>query len=84
MYPHVDRCPIHEHVLKDGMVVMDIIYNPIETRLLKMARCRGCRTIDGLGMFIHQGAEQFRLWTGLDAPINDMAHALKAALGKRN
>jgi shikimate dehydrogenase len=84
MYPHVDRCPIHEHVLKGGMVVMDIIYNPIETRLLKMARRRGCRTIDGLSMFIHQGAEQFRLWTGLDAPISDMAHALKAALGKRN
>ena len=83
MYPDVDRCPIDEHVLKGGMVVMDIIYNPIETRLLKIARRQGCKTINGLSMFIHQGAEQFRLWTGLDAPINVMARALKDALGKR-
>ncbi len=80
MYPHEDRCIISPDVLSEGMVVMDIIYNPLETMLLKIARARGCLTIDGLGMFIHQGAEQFRLWTGLEAPIHAMARAVEEAL----
>jgi shikimate dehydrogenase len=62
------------------MVVMDIIYNPIETRLLTMAKTKGCLTINGLGMFVHQGAEQFRLWTGMDPPISAMKQAVKGAL----
>jgi shikimate dehydrogenase len=80
MHPHEDRCIISTDVLSEGMVVMDIIYNPLETRLLKIARARGCLTINGLGMFIHQGAEQFRLWTGLEAPIRAMARAVEEAL----
>jgi len=83
MAPHEDGCLIPEHMLKKDMVVMDIIYNPLETRLLKMARDRNCLTINGLGMFIRQGAEQFRLWTGIDPPINAMTHAVTQALKKR-
>ena len=63
------------------MLVMDIIYNPIETRLLKIAKSRGCRTINGLGMFVHQGAEQFRLWTGMDPPYSVMFEAVEQSLG---
>ena len=62
------------------MVVMDIIYNPLESTLLKRARSQGCLTIDGLGMFIHQGAEQFRLWTGLEAPVEIMRGEVEQAL----
>ena len=80
MYPHEDQCIIPHDVLKQGMVVMDIIYNPPETRLLKMAKARGCLAIDGLGMFIHQGAEQFRIWTGLEAPLSAMNRAVEKAL----
>ena len=80
MYPHEDQCIISRDVLKEGMVVMDIIYNPLETRLLRMAKDRGCLAIDGLGMFIHQGAEQFRLWTGLEAPLSAMTRAVEKAL----
>ncbi len=80
MSPRKDRCLVPEHILKKGMVVMDIIYNPFETKLLAIARARGCTIINGLGMFIQQGAEQFRLWTGLEAPINAMARAVKEAL----
>ncbi len=80
MIPRKDRCPVPEQILKKGMAVMDIIYNPLETRLLKMARDRGCLTINGLSMFIHQGAEQFRLWTGLEAPVSVMMSAVKEAL----
>lgn len=80
MYPHTDECPIPEHLLKEGMVVMDIIYNPIETKALKLAKEHGCKTIDGLSMFIHQGAEQFRLWTDSDPPLKEMRSAVKGAL----
>ncbi len=84
MTPGEEGCPIPEHILKKGMVVMDIIYNPLETRLLTMAKARGCLTINGLGMFIYQGAEQFRLWTGLEAPVNAMTRAVKEALTKNS
>lgn len=80
MWPHVDQCPVPERILKQGMVVMDIVYRPSETRLLRMARKRGCTTISGLRMLIHQGAEQFRLWTGIDPPVAIMNMAVKEAL----
>ena len=59
---------------------MDVIYNPLETRLLRMARERGCTPINGLTMFIHQGAEQFRQWTGLHPPLSEMTEAVKTGL----
>ena len=63
---------------------MDIIYNPPETRLVKTARKRGCRTITGLTMFVYQGAEQFRLWTDINPPISAMKRAVKEALNIRD
>jgi shikimate dehydrogenase len=58
--------------LAPHLVVMDIVYNPLETRLLAAARARGCQTQDGVAMFVHQGAIQFELWTGRPAPLNLM------------
>ncbi|MFH1627504.1 MAG: shikimate dehydrogenase [Pseudomonadota bacterium] len=80
MSPHVDQCPVPEQMLKEGMVVMDIIYNPDKTKLLRAAKARGCTTISGVDMFIHQGAEQFRLWTSIDPPLGVMSHAVNEAL----
>jgi len=80
MSPREDECVVPEELLNETVVVMDIVYNPLETSLLKKAGARGCLTISGLGMFIHQGAEQFRLWTGLEAPINVMAGTVREAL----
>jgi shikimate 5-dehydrogenase len=80
MYPHTDQCLIPEHLLRESIVVMDIIYNPIETRVLKLAREHGCKTISGLSMFIHQGGEQFRLWTGFEPPLKEMTSAVREAL----
>jgi shikimate dehydrogenase len=80
MMPRTDECIVPESMLQDGMVVMDVVYNPLETKLLKLAKTRGCVTIDGLGMFIHQGAEQFRLWNGLEPPISQMTRAAEKAL----
>lgn len=80
MYPHMDQCPVPENILERGMVVMDIVYRPPETRLLKLARDRGCVITSGVDMFINQGAEQFRLWTDLDPPVASMRHAMEEAL----
>ena len=83
MYPNVDQCPVQEDMLHKGMVVMDIIYNPVETLLLKKAESKGCVTINGLGMFINQGSEQFRLWTGMEPPVSVMSRAVEEILGRR-
>lgn len=80
MYPHTDRCPVSASVLRPGMVVMDIVYNPLDTLLLKIAKDRRCITINGLKMFIYQGAEQFRLWTGLEPPLDTMEKAVRSVL----
>lgn len=84
MLPNVDECLVPGPVLKAGMVVMDIIYNPVETSLLKIAKARGCITISGLSMFVYQGAEQFRLWTGINPPVGTMRRAAETSLQKQN
>lgn len=80
MSPRAGTSPLPERALRKGLAVMDIIYNPLETELLRAARERGCTVINGLGMFVHQGAEQFRLWTGIDAPVPAMTRAVEEAL----
>ncbi len=82
MFPHENASPVPDRVFRKEMVVMDAIYNPLETRLIKNARARGCAIISGLEMFIHQGAEQFRLWTGLNPPVDIMRAVVKHALLK--
>lgn len=84
MKPREEECPLAAGILKEGMAVMDIIYNPLETKLLAVARSRGCVTIDGLSMFIRQGAEQFRLWTAAEPPVEVMTKAVLEALSSEN
>jgi 3-dehydroquinate dehydratase/shikimate dehydrogenase len=72
MFPNVEESPVPKNVLKEGMVVFDAVYNPIETKLLKDAEESGCHTVNGLTMFINQAAEQFRLWTGIKPPVELM------------
>lgn len=67
--------------IADFPVVMDIVYAPLETRLLREAKEAGCRTIDGLKMLLYQGAAQFELWTGEEAPLSVMGQELITALG---
>jgi len=80
MWPHADQCLVPENILKEGMVVMDIIYRPVATRLLRMATARGCTAISGIPMLLHQAAAQFRLWTGIEPPLSHMKRAVKEAL----
>ncbi|MEJ2169908.1 MAG: shikimate dehydrogenase [Desulfobacterales bacterium] len=72
MAPHDTDTPLGDGLLEDGMVVMDLVYNPLKTRLLREAENRGCTIIDGVSMFVHQGAVQFELWTGRKAPVDVM------------
>ena len=84
MYPYINQCSVPEQLLKKDMLVMDIIYNPLETQLLKKAKDNGCTIIDGLSMFIYQGAEQFELWTGVHPPVSEMRRAVEEVLKKQN
>jgi shikimate dehydrogenase len=84
MAPHVDATPIDPELLPQFQVVMDIVYAPLTTRLLYEAAARGCRTIDGLQMLLHQGAAQFTLWTGQAAPLTVMRQALMTALAAKS
>ena len=72
MTPHVNSLPIAEEFLDSSMVVMDIVYNPLNTCLLEAAEKSGALTVDGLEMFVGQGALQFELWTGGKAPLKIM------------
>jgi shikimate dehydrogenase len=62
-------------------IVYDIVYTPPETRLMRAAAERGCRTIGGLGMLVHQGAIAFEKWTQIAPPVETMRRALQGALG---
>lgn len=73
------RSPVTIDQLKGVRLVYDLIYNPLETRLLKDAETAGCRTLGGMAMLIGQAAEQFRLWTGREAPIELMMKTALAA-----
>lgn len=68
-----DKARFH---LENAAAVYDMIYRPAETPLLKAAKAAGCRTVNGLGMLLYQGAKALQLWTGQKAPITVMRDAL--------
>lgn len=69
MSPGTDQCIITDtSVFRPDLIVSDVIYNPEETKLLRIAKEHGCPTFNGLYMLLYQGAEAFRLWTGQDMP----------------
>ena len=70
---------IDVNVLPITTLVMDMIYNPSLTPLLRTARVHGCKVLNGLSMLLHQGALAFELWTGRPAPIQVMQKALGLA-----
>jgi len=74
-----DLSPVDASWISPAATIMDVVYDPHETRLLRDATARGARTIGGKWMLVFQAAEQLRLWTGKDAPIDTMAAAFDAA-----
>jgi len=83
MVPRQDDSPVPAVFLKPFRVVMDIVYAPLQTRLLREAQQAGCRTVSGLEMLLYQGVAQFELWTGLTAPAEVMRTALLTGTGTR-
>ncbi|MEO5804633.1 MAG: shikimate dehydrogenase [Verrucomicrobiota bacterium] len=74
-----DRLPLDEkeYQLKNARAVYDMIYRPAETPLLAAAKKAGCRTANGIGMLLYQGAKALEIWTGKPAPIEIMRRALE-------
>ena len=78
MSPNMHETSVPATLLHAGLTVMDIVYNPRDTQLLKDAKAAGCRTIPGLEMFLHQAAAQFELWTNQAAPADVMRSVLES------
>ena len=75
-----DRSPVPADALHADLAVLDAVYSPIETRLLRDAATAGATTIDGAWMLLFQGVEAFERWTGRDAPVAEMNEALRTRL----
>jgi shikimate dehydrogenase len=84
MNPDIDKTPVPAGLLKPGLIVFDIVYNPVQTRLLKEAEAAGAKTINGLDMLVWQGAMAFEKWTGQKAPFDLMKRDSIKALGHEN
>lgn len=81
LFPDVDAMPdVSLARMHREAVVCDAVFNPPETRLLRTARTRGLRVLDGLSMLVYQGVIGFEIWTGRDAPEDVMRQALRDAL----
>ncbi len=72
MTPNTDSMPVGSDYITSDMTVMDIVYNPLKTKLLKEAESKGCNIVDGVAMFVNQGVSQFEAWTGEKAPADLM------------
>ncbi|HLK59652.1 MAG TPA: shikimate dehydrogenase [Chthonomonadaceae bacterium] len=85
MHPHEDAMPaVPLEAFHSDLRVYDLIYNPVETVLLREARLRGCRTLAGVKMLVSQGAAAFQRWTGLWPPTDVMESAVLEGLRARN
>jgi 3-dehydroquinate dehydratase/shikimate dehydrogenase len=75
-------CPLKDHEIQ-ARVVFDMVYDPVDTHLLQVARAKGIAVIPGVEMFVQQAARQFEIWTGKPAPAGDMLRAVTIALQER-
>ena len=76
MPPQQDMTPVDTAMLHSGMLVADVIYNPRKTKLLEAAESMGCDIVNGQSLLLHQGKMAFNIWTGLEAPGDDMFKAV--------
>ena len=82
MHPKEDASLVPAGLLRPGLVVFDIVYNPLKTKLLKEAEARGCTIIPGVEMFVNQAVLQFERFTGVDAPVEVMRNVVLEQLKK--
>jgi shikimate dehydrogenase len=76
MTPNASESLVKREWLKPDLCVMDIVYNPIETNLVRDARATGAKVVSGVEMLLYQGAASFEIWTGCPAPVEVMKEAL--------
>lgn len=84
MHPLTEESPVGKTFLSRFEWVIDLIYNPLETRLLREAGEAGCKVRSGVGMLVRQGAEQFRIWTGKEPPVELMREVVESELHRRS
>ncbi len=78
--PDEGATPIHGELIPSNSFVFDLVYNPAETPLMKLAVTAGAKTLGGLSMLVYQGTKGFQLWTGMAAPLDIMMAAAKRAV----
>ncbi|MDR9853105.1 shikimate dehydrogenase [Paenibacillus sp. VCA1] len=81
MHPNMAHTPVDTDLIPEGIVVSDLIYNPLQTKLLAESAQKGCIVHGGLGMFVNQGAYALEYWTGLPAPVAAMRNAVLKDMG---
>ncbi|WP_096201341.1 shikimate dehydrogenase [Bacillus sp. FJAT-45350] len=81
MSPNIDEVPISVESVKKGTVVSDLIYNPLKTKFLEQAESKGAIIVNGVGMFVGQGAHAFEKWTGLSPNKEQMKKIVEEQLG---
>ena len=82
MKPNASQSPVPRRWLKPDLAVMDIVYNPVETKLAKDAKAAGAKVVSGVEMLIYQGAASFEIWTGREALVEVMREAALSHLRK--
>jgi shikimate dehydrogenase len=82
MKPKAEESPVPPKLLRRNLAVMDIVYNPLETKLAKEAKAAGGKVVSGVEMLIYQGAASFEIWTGKSAPVEVMRKATLTHLEK--
>jgi 3-dehydroquinate dehydratase/shikimate dehydrogenase len=81
MFPHVNECYFNGRIPAE--IVFDMVYNPLETELIRRARTQGKTVVPGINMFVEQAVRQFEIWTGLSAPRSLMESVAMEALGNK-
>ncbi len=84
MNPDIEKSLVEGNILKQFGYVMDVIYNPLRTKLLRNAEKAGCKILSGLDMFVHQGAEQIKIWTEMEPPRGYMREVVFQRLKLRD
>jgi len=80
--PDERRSPVEERLIPRDALVYDLVYNPPQTLLLRLAKAAGAKTMGGLHMLVYQGAASFKMWTGREAPLDIMLSAARKALDR--
>lgn len=83
MHPQADQTLVDPSWLRPDLVVMDVVYNPLETQLVKDAKLAGATVVDGVEMLVRQGAVAFQMWTKQPAPVQVMRQALLEKVAQR-